>query len=423
MKDFPVTAWCILFVTAVACTSEKEVTAPPPVTMPPSPPATGTIVISTTTTALSASDVDPDGYTVRVDTQWPQALGVNAQLTVPNVSVTAHAVMLTDVSDNCTVTDTQSRQVQVSASTTTTVAFEIVCAPVRGPESDKLVGELAFVSNRDGNSEIYSIDTLGHQVRLTNNPAEDIDPAWSPDGKRLSFASNRDGTWGIYIMNADGSNVVRRTNVGRFASSPTWSPDGTRIAFTTLLDGQFGIFVTNADGDNASPIHIGYDTGWNAYPAWSPDGKRIAFVSDWRAYDFVYDLYSMNADGSDVTPLILGPFFSPNNTYYFQPAFSPDGKKIAFVICTYDWDNCYPGSRIGVANADGSNVVPIATTGGFAHPTWSPDGSMIAYSSMSCRDCAGSLRYVTADGKAGGVIAENGHSASWRPSIAESRRP
>jgi Periplasmic component of the Tol biopolymer transport system len=164
-----------------------------------------------------------------------------------------------------------------------------------------------------------------------------------------------------------------------------------------------------------SPTHLGYDRGWNAHPAWSPDGSKIAFVSDWRAYDFVYDLYSMNADGSGITALILGPFFSPDQTFYFQPAWSPDGGKIAMVVCAYAWDNCYPNSSVAVANADGSGLKTLVAAGGFASPTWSPDGSTIAFSVSTCRTCGGLIRYVRVDGSESGLIFSNGHSPSWRP--------
>ncbi len=136
----------------------------------------------------------------------------------------------------------------------------------------------------------------------------------------------------------------------------------------------------SVDGDWANPTRVGYDRGWNAHPAWSPDGGQIAFVSDWRAFDFLFDVYVMNADGSNITTLFAGPFFSRDGQiFYFQPSWSPDGRKIAVVVCGYAWDNCYPSSSIAIANGDG--LTTLVQAGGFARPTWSPDGSTIAFSS------------------------------------------
>jgi len=276
-------------------------------------------------------------------------------------------------------------------------------------------GTLAFVSERDGNSEIYvvNVDGTGLQ-RLTNDPALDVEPAWSPDGKRIAFASDRAGSWDIYVMDADGSNLVRRTEGGS-SFSPAWSEDGKQVAFSSLRDGEYGIYVMNLDGDWAHPERVGFEMGWNGHPAWSPGGERIAFVSDWRAFDFVYDLYVMEADGSAVTRLLAGPLPGPPWTYYFQPAWSPDGAKIAVVACEYARDNCYPSSSIAIAKADGSGLKPLVKTSGYARPTWSPDGGTIAFASQACRACVPELRYVTADGGRSGVILSNGHHPAWRP--------
>jgi hypothetical protein len=330
---------------------------------------TGTIAMTSVTTATTSSELDPDGYTVAIDGS-PQHIGINGALSVASLQVGAHAVTLSDMNGNCVLAEDAVQKVEVLAGTTTYIAFHITCAPL-----PPITGRLAFVSERDGNSEIYAINADGTDlVRLTSNAATDVDPAWSPDGTRIAFVSNRDAGQersDIYVMDADGSNVVRLT---------------------------FG------------SINIG--------PSWSPDGSKIAFTSDWRAYDFVYDLYVARTDGSGITTLLEGPFLSVDALrFYFQPAWSPDGRRIAVVVCGYAWDDCYPTSTIAVANADGSELKTLAQTGGFARPAWSPDGSVIAFGTRSCRDprCVGSLQYIWVASGQSGVISSNGHSPSWRP--------
>src|SRR5205823_5669879 len=99
---------------------------------------------------------------------------------------------------------------------------------------------IAFVSTRDGNPEIYTMDADGsHQTRLTNHSARDLFPSWSPDGTKIAFQSDRDKFGGvqesqpnIFVMDADGSNVTQLTTSGN-ALQPDWSPDGTKIAYIT----------------------------------------------------------------------------------------------------------------------------------------------------------------------------------------------
>lgn len=134
----------------------------------------------------------------------------------------------------------------------------------------KANGKIAFVSDRDGNNEIYVMDADGsNQTRLTDSPAEDSGPAWSPDGARIVFESNRDGNFEIYAMNADGSNQTRLTNnsVGDF--QPDWSPDGTKIVFVRQ-PGFNDIFVMNADGSGQRKI----TEGFFILPSGRPTGRR-----------------------------------------------------------------------------------------------------------------------------------------------------
>ncbi|PJF42355.1 MAG: hypothetical protein CUN50_04390, partial [Candidatus Thermofonsia Clade 1 bacterium] len=143
--------------------------------------------------------------------------------------------------------------------------------------------DILFVSDYEGNREIYAIRPDGSNLRrLTYDPAEDVSPAWSPDKTRIAFASRRSGNFDIYVMDSNGGNVRQVTrNMGR-VSSPTWSPDGRRIAFISDRTGSSEIFIISVDG--GAPQQVTRSTISNRSrvltPAWSPDGGRIAYSSD-----------------------------------------------------------------------------------------------------------------------------------------------
>ena len=137
----------------------------------------------------------------------------------------------------------------------------------------------------------------GFGTQLTDNEADDTFPSWLQDG-RISFISDRDGDFEIYVMNSDGSGVTQLTHNQASDGIPSWSPDERRIAFTSDRDGDFEIYVMNSDG--SSVTQLTRNDAVDSYGAWSPDGQRIAFASD-RDGDF--EIYIMNPDGSDVRQL------------------------------------------------------------------------------------------------------------------------
>ena len=147
---------------------------------------------------------------------------------------------------------------------------------------------IAFASDRDGNWEIYVMDVNGENPRnLTNDPHDDRDPSWSPDGKRIVFFSNRDGhvmdgrpTSEIYVMDADGSNPQRLTKNRVHDRFPSWSPDGERIVFVSDRDGNWEIYVMDADGGNQQNLtnnpHSDISPAWfNSSFSISPFGKKF----------------------------------------------------------------------------------------------------------------------------------------------------
>jgi hypothetical protein len=184
-------------------------------------------------------------------------------------------------------------------------------------------GKIAFHTNRDGNSEIYTMDSGGGSIqRLTNNPAEDVTPAWNADGTKIAFVSTRNGQYEIYTMNADGSGQTRLTNNAASDVGPSWSPDGTKIWFTTNRDGpasNYEIYTMNIDGTNQT--RITNNPASDGSPQVSPDGTTVLFQTN---RDGNYEIYKMNPNGSSQTNV------TNNGAYDELPKWGADGKGFFF---------------------------------------------------------------------------------------------
>jgi TolB protein len=230
--------------------------------------------------------------------------------------------------------------------------------PVFSPDGTKI----AFESNRDGNREIYVMNADGsEQTRLTEDPASDTSPAWSPDGSQIAFTSARDGNLQVYVMAADGSGETRVTDGSGDDSSPAWSPDGSQIAFVTGTPGATAVDIAVMNVEGGDEILVTHTGSIKNDPTWSPDG-RISFSDG--------TIMAVNPDGSGLVPVT-------SSGGRFSPAWSWDGSRVAFAY-TLDGVN----REIHVANADGSGEVALepGIPGHEDAPSFSPDGSMIAYS-------------------------------------------
>ncbi len=165
-----------------------------------------------------------------------------------------------------------------------------------------------------GDGDIYSVSrTGGARVKLTTQAGINTDPAWSPDGAHIAFASNSDGNYDIYVMNADGSGVIQLTDDGAGPPAisnrfPNWSPDGTRIAYVSTRNNQNEeIYVMDVSGGLAldpPTTRLTNNSAIDRSPSWSPSGAKIAFASK---RDGDYDIWTMNAaDGSGSAKLTTG---------------------------------------------------------------------------------------------------------------------
>ncbi|MEP6781266.1 MAG: hypothetical protein ABJC26_15320 [Gemmatimonadaceae bacterium] len=256
----------------------------------------------------------------------------------------------------------------------------------------------AFV--REG--DIYSALADGsNPLRLTRGR----EPAWSADG-RIAFT----GTGGVYVMNEDGSNIRL---VAPGGSMPAWSPDAQRLAVVKFFNGAQTIVVVTVDATVASPVRVGFDQGYHEWPTWSPDGSRIAFAADWTAFDYALELFAVDRDGTRTNQLTDGFFGSaatwPSFIMYTQPAWSPDGTKMALMQCpAWQSKNCAL-SYLVVMNADGSGTVKLSATKGYARPNWSPNGKWITFDGPS------GIQFISANGLEQGLLIPNAQSAAWRP--------
>ena len=250
--------------------------------------------------------------------------------------------------------------------TATLVCF-LLAMPLCASASDTT--HIAFTSERDGNNEIYIMDTKGKNLRnLTNHPARDSQPAFSPDGQWMAFVSNRSGTNRIYLMNRNRNELRPLTTrlPSKSDFDPDWSPDGQWIAFTYKQPGvptpTNQIYKINV---NTGDLQQLTDTGYNRFPKWSPDGDRILFYSSREEGN---DLFLMKSNGTRVRRVRERRFGGGAATW------SPDGKQIAYRMTDL------AGVGIYIMTDDGQNNrrITLENTWGY-NPAWSPDGQWIAY--------------------------------------------
>jgi Tol biopolymer transport system component len=272
--------------------------------------------------------------------------------------------------------------------------------------------------------EICIMDADGTNIeRLTKNASIEVHPTWSPDGTKIAFQSNRE--WhnlsSIYVMDVDGNNVKCLTPEVKICRFPAWSPDGSKIAYCIMkvlsggepgmrggeIIGYDDIFIMNPDGSGKTEVAHGW------CPSWFPDSRQIAFTSN---YSGTWEIYSKNIYGTDVKKLVSIPRARTNFglplpfSEYPVLAVSPDGNSIAFEYYDYTTGGA---QDIYILNIDTGEVKNLTSQqdGVKYCPTWSPDGTKIAFT-LDKGYGAGIVYAINTDGS-GITRLVDGYCPSW----------
>jgi Tol biopolymer transport system component len=243
-------------------------------------------------------------------------------------------------------------------------AFIDLMRPIEPDTSNRVV----FFSDRDGNTDIYSMFPDGSDLkRLTNTLFNELDPAWSGDGKQIAFTSDRDGNFELFTMKADGIEIRKLPGTEGQASAPRWSPDGTRILLTVsddLFSEEGRIATIHADGTG---LQIMTGAGQGTGATWTGDGSQIIFSSK-RSGSF--ELYTIGSDGNGLQQITRSP------TDKINARVSPDGRSIAYTQVSQDGSD----TEIHLMNADGTGDIQLTRPGRSSrNPCWSADGKQIYF--------------------------------------------
>jgi len=254
--------------------------------------------------------------------------------------------------------------------TTTPVPAPSPVLPTVTPPG-QAAGWIAFTSDRDGNREIYVVDSQGGVGNnLTRHPAQDASPSWGPGQARLVFSSDRQGGNDLFTINPDGNGLEQLTAGPADEVHPAWSPDGSLIAYVTNADGDWEIHVISSAG--SGDVQITHNLAWDSWPAWSPSSRQLAYTSD---RDGNYELYLFDLVSGTETRLTSNP---ASDAF---PAWAPSGQEIAF-------SSAREGQlEIHSLRLDTTPFVVTRVTyspGPEAenrYPSWSPDGQWLAFTS------------------------------------------
>jgi TolB protein len=269
--------------------------------------------------------------------------------------------------------------------------------------------QIAFVSNRSGNKEIWAMDYDGeNQHQLTQLHTISLTPRWSPDASRIAFTCYAQPGGGaalsaqICVQSMLTNHLISFPRFRGTNASPAWSPDGSQLMFMSSMNGSPELYVTDPSGQR--PKRITFSSGASTSPTWNPKtGQQVAFVSDRGG---IPQLYIMNADGSSQAKVDLA-----DKGYVIDPAWSPNGQLLAF-----SWRRPSGNYDLYVMEIATRQLVELTRdVGRNERPSWAPDGRHLVFEST--RTGTRQIWSMLADGTGARQLTKQGQNESpnWSP--------
>jgi len=279
--------------------------------------------------------------------------------------------------------------------------YELIAEPA-------IPGEILFMSDRDGDFELYTVKADGTDLKqITNNEVDDWSGVYSPDGTKIAFDAKHGSAPGdIFVVNADGTGLTNLTSSFAEDAFATWSPDGKQIVFERKINDTYRLHIMNSDGSKSRLLNE-VDTGGWSIPAWSPTGSKIAF-SGWMDGDS--EIYILDIEDNSITQITENEAFGDA-----WPTWSPDGKKIAYL------NNSDGDVEVFTMNPDGSNKEQITQNDlDEAEPAWSRDGNYISVTRHgagvnSLGRSQSEIFLIAADGSESFGPITIGEQSNWKP--------
>lgn len=244
------------------------------------------------------------------------------------------------------------------------------------PDPLRVGGSVVYTLRTGGQTDLWALGVGETEpLRLTNHPADDRDPAWSPDGTRVAFTSHRDGNWELYLLEVETGAISRLTYTPGFEGAPTWSPDGAFLAYEGYNDQtqNLDIYIISSDPEIATrdgAVQMTTSPAPDIEPAWSPLGRQIAYVT-WRDGNQEIIVFDLDNPSPDREQQALNLTQTPdiNETH---PVWSHDGTRLAYTATVNGVEGVY------YRRVDQTGGEPVVIGRG-RMPAWAPNDASVLY--------------------------------------------